>query len=178
MIPNSEIERAVECAVNSIRRRTNIGAISEDDLFQEGMLFAIGQMDTYDEGIASVMTFLFRPVKTHLNRILHREASTSGLLLPESEEELTRAVESLPQFPDLATVFSYESDLATQVDVRETLSHLTPEERDIVTDRFMNGVRLKDLAARFCISESAMHHRITKVIDKLRCRLGANYATS
>ena len=176
-LPDSEIERAVKCAVRSITRRRGYRALSEDDLFQEGMVWAIEHMDDYREAKASIMTFLFRPVKTHLNRVIRKEARASGLLLPENEEELRQTAEALPQFPDIQRVFSYEPDLALQIDIRMILEILTPEERNIITDRFMNKVRLKDLARYHGISESAMHHRITKIIQRLRLQLGNEYAT-
>jgi len=176
-IPNSDIERAVQCAVRSISRRKDVGAISEDDLFQEGMVFALNHMDEYCDDKATVMTFLFRPVKTHLNRIIQREVQSSGMLLPETEEDIEELAAASASYPDVAKAFSYESDLALQFDIKELLETLGAEERDIITERFMNGVKLKDLATRYCISEPAMHHRIADIIGKLRIRLGDEYET-
>lgn len=182
-LPDSQIENAVQCVVRSITRRKNFGAISEDDLFQEGMIFALEHMDKYCKDEASVMTFLFRPVKSHLNRIIHKEAQSSGLLLPE-DEDIEDLADVLPQYgnmirgEDITQAFSYESDVILQLDIKAILETLSNDEREIVTERFMNGVKLKDLASRFCISEPAMHHRITKIIAKLRFHLGDEYATS
>jgi len=177
-IPDSEIERAVQCAVASIKRRKDFGILSEEDLFQEGMIFAIERMGEYRKDFSTVMTFLFRPVKTHLDRLIHKEALSSGLLLPENEKELEEIAKILPQYPDVIQAFSYESDLALKFDLQETLDKLPQKERELVIDRFMNGVKLKELAARNYVSESAMHRRITKVIEKMRIYLGDKYASN
>jgi len=169
-----KMEKAVQAAVRSISRRKNFGAISEEDLFQEGMVFALQRMDNYDKNCASIMTFLFRPVKTHLNRILQREVQASGLIIPDEQQDNEDNIGSTI-FPDQEQAFSYEVDVDLQLDMGALLSTLSDDEKFIVTERFVNNVKLKKLAAHYSISEPAMHHRITNIIDKLKCRLGSKY---
>ena len=146
-ILNYEYERLVRTLVRMLMRKYEITRISEDDLFQEGMLALLKAEKTFQEGKgAKFETYASRVINNHLIDVMR-----TYKLDPETEPEPE------PEPDPYADVRKSLKKI-----LREALEHCSEFERAIFS-AYYQGYSYQEICEIFEISQKKVDNTIQKI---------------
>ena len=146
-ILNYEYERLVRTLVRMLMRKYEITRISEDDLFQEGMLALLKAEKTFQEGKgAKFETYASRVINNHLIDVMR-----TYKLDPETEPEPE------PEPDPYADVRKSLKKI-----LREALEHCSEFERAIFS-AYYQGYSYQEICEIFEISKKKVDNTIQKI---------------
>ena len=126
-----------------------------EDLTSDVFLRALSHYESYDSARAKERTWLFAIAR---NRVIDHFRSGK------------RSV-SLEDVAEPSTSFEEQYKLLTddpQREVYRLLSMLERKDRELVALRYLNGMKVNDIAAMLGVSAAAVSKRMTRILDKLR----------
>jgi RNA polymerase sigma-70 factor, ECF subfamily len=138
-----------------LRRRTGDGDRAED-LAQDVFADAAAALARGDWRPASMLAWLYTIAQRRFaDEARRRRHSTNGLLLDDFLEE----VPAVEYGPNVARV------------LREGISRLSPEQRQVVCMKLLRGSSFGDIAAAMEVSEAAAKMRFQRALSALRADL-------
>jgi RNA polymerase sigma factor (sigma-70 family) len=171
VVNQQDVERAVRKASNNVWRQYNRdSSLSQEDLFQEGMLAACEVMNKFDDSMGvSVTTYLWRRIHTEVKRYASRQVKASGMLQLDAEltdrgynspehqlqeypqhcaQEDPEWIYDRKQFRGHVSLF-VDNEIEKKIDIEEMLQKISVTDQMLLTDRFVYGITLAKLAKKY-----------------------------
>ena len=161
----SEIRGTVACATKSVLNGLANATLEAEELFAEGISCAFEKMDKYDPTLGSVMSFLFKTVRSKVHRHAIKEIRGSGMMVApcsfgdRASADLREELYISPHtntFVDTHEDTTYrEYDNALTIDVKKMLALFSSTDRAIIIDRFISDISLDEIASKYGMSRSS-----------------------
>jgi RNA polymerase sigma factor (sigma-70 family) len=176
-----ENRKLVEFAVSRYMKRYHLEGIERDDLISWGLLglyYAAKAWDTH-RGLAFstlAMTAIERMIVRGVRAERRGRSSSTTLSLDAllGEEEDGTTERHLDQLPDEGvTIEEQILRLETQLELRQAVAELSPEQQWVVEQRYYQERSLREVAAETGTSRQAIHFRVQSILRTLRRKLSA-----
>jgi RNA polymerase sigma-70 factor (ECF subfamily) len=140
-----------------------------EEVVQETLVRALRELEHYDPGRAggNIFPWLTGLARNEIHRVLTREQAAVSLeaLWARMDRELLAVYARLDSEP-------LGDDLLRREETRElvnaTLSQLPPHYREALEAKYVAGQSVRDLAARWCVSEKAAESQLTRARKAFR----------
>jgi RNA polymerase sigma-70 factor, ECF subfamily len=166
-IGNPEAVAAVATAIRPlVERQVTRYAVSEadrQDLVQTTLLQVVRKLESF-RGASSFSTWLFRVTANEALMLLRSQRRLRARMTESQDENF------LEELPDENRV-SFQTELEERerdASVRDALSELPEDYRDVVVAHYHLDLALNDIASRFRITESAVRSRLHRARTRLR----------
>jgi RNA polymerase sigma-70 factor (ECF subfamily) len=140
-----------------------------EEVVQETLVRALRELEHYDPGRAgnNVFPWLTGLARNEIHRVLMRERTAVSLeaLWARTDRELLAVYARLDSEPLGDELLRREE---TRDLVNATMSQLPPHYRDALEAKYVSGQSVRDLAARWSVSEKAVESQLTRARKAFR----------
>lgn len=173
----------VDCIVDRYTRRYHVGSMEREDLISWGLLGLYQAARAWDESRnLRFSTLAWKVIERSISRGVQREwrpeeaqatVSLDEMIAPHSTEgDDTSLVQMLADPRAEATTRA----LDTMVLIRGALDRLPAKERDLIRQRFYDGLSCAEIGARTGRSRQTVHLREKSILKRLRQDLRPAFA--
>ena len=140
-----------------------------EEVVQETLLRALGQLERYDPERAShrIFPWLTGLARNEIQRVLNRATAAQSLelLWQRMDVDLLRIYQSLDDEPVSDELLARDE---TRELVNVTMSQLSPRQRASLVEKYVHGRSVRDIAGLMSLSEKAVESLLTRARSAFR----------